>query len=496
MKKRRWQDANDRADLGLSRSTLRDLDVAEGIQNDLDRIQRDIDSVQEAQRSLGFDASKVDTIGKAQSDIESRNVDEADPGLADTRVNLADFRPGPVDNMVPTASDMLKRQAESVRASIYRPPSLLRENVVKGLAKPPIPPSTMSQILDTRSRMQGMFRTLSEITVKPSLVLPATTSITRISDVARGVAASEMSKNRQDIYSLLETVNRSFSKSLAGPIMASNPLSDASLVMRKSIAASVHSMNADMIAAWRSMMMPNIEAIRRQLSTGIIGTLSQYDWETLERQARIQDARRPRTPIGFAARDAYDAFYLNQPWIADRFLRDRLDIEPNEDRREALWRVLRWTFERTIPRPVKWLVMEDEKQVVKYLRAAIYKNERRVRTEKQRPDRVWWEERDPETKKKIELPPPTLQPDDILELMMRSAMNPADIVISQLDCRLDRVLEMLYLEGTEQDKRMVGMIRAGFDLPDIAEVVGWSEVQRFTRKAQRWGIKRIPYSDG
>ena len=80
--------------------------------------------------------------------------------------------------------------------------------------------------------------------------------------------------------------------------------------------------------------------------------------------------------------------------------------------------------------------------------------------------------------------------------MLRSAMNPADTLIPQLDYRLDRVLEMLYLEGTEQDKRMVGMIRAGFDLPDIAEVVGWSEVQRFTRKARRWGINRIPYSDG
>ena len=80
--------------------------------------------------------------------------------------------------------------------------------------------------------------------------------------------------------------------------------------------------------------------------------------------------------------------------------------------------------------------------------------------------------------------------------MMRSATNPADIVVPQLDYRLARVLEMLYLEGTEQDKRMVGMIRAGFDLPDIADVVGWAEVQRFTRKAQRWWINRMPYSDG
>ena len=54
---------------------------------------------------------------------------------------------------------------------------------------------------------------------------------------------------------------------------------------------------------------------------------------------------------------------------------------------------------------------------------------------------------------------------------------------------------MLYFEGTEQDRNMVVMIKAGLDLPDIADVVGWSEVQRFTRKAQRWSINRMPSCD-
>ena len=38
--KRKERDPNDIEDLGLSRSTLRDLEVAEGIRSDLDRIQR------------------------------------------------------------------------------------------------------------------------------------------------------------------------------------------------------------------------------------------------------------------------------------------------------------------------------------------------------------------------------------------------------------------------------------------------------------------------
>src|SRR5919112_6595945 len=85
--------------------------------------------------------------------------------------------------------------------------------------------------------------------------------------------------------------------------------------------------NASWIASWRRMMLPNMATIHRQLNSGILGVLPQFDWEALERHARIQEARRPRTPIGFAARDAHTTFYLNQPWIVDRFLRDRLSIE-------------------------------------------------------------------------------------------------------------------------------------------------------------------------
>lgn len=78
---------------------------------------------------------------------------------------------------------------------------------------------------------------------------------------------------------------------------------------------------------------------------------------------------------------------------------------------------------------------------------------------------------------------------------MKRMGNPADIVVPPPDDR-GRVLEMLYVEGTEQDKMVVGMIIAGFDLAAIAHAVGWPEVQRFQRKAQRWKIKLDSSSGG
>lgn len=229
-------------------------------------------------------------------------------------------------------------------------------------------------------------------------------------------------------------------------------------------------------------------------ASGLLDAIGRIDLEALRKAALIREARRPRTKIGFAALEAYDGFCMNHPWGADKFLLDYLCIEPDEDTREALWLVLRWTFERTIPRPVKWLVIDDE-GAIKYLRAAVYKNAKRVRRDKERPDRVWWTMRDPDIQKRVELPPPTRQPDNILELMMERSGDPADIVVPVPDGR-GLVLEMLYVEGTEQDRLVVGMIIAGFDLAAIAHAVGWSEVQRFQRKAQRWKIKLDSSSGG
>lgn len=184
-----------------------------------------------------------------------------------------------------------------------------------------------------------------------------------------------------------------------------------------------------------------LDAARRASGWGLGGLLDavgRVDFDAIrraaDREARVREARRPRTRTGFAALEAYDAFYLGHPWVADAFLTEHLGIEPDEDRREALWLVLRWTFERNVPRPAKWLVIDDE-GAVRYLRAAVHKNARRVRRDKERPDRVWWEERDPATKKKVELPPPTLQPEYTLEFMMKISGNPADLVVPPPDDR-------------------------------------------------------------
>lgn len=238
------------------------------------------------------------------------------------------------------------------------------------------------------------------------------------------------------------------------------------------------------------------EAVRRASGSGLEGlidAIGRFDLEALREAERVREVRRPRTRIGLAALDAYDELYMGHPWVADRFLLDHLGIRPNDDRREALWRVLREAFERTLPYPARWMVLDDKRAAV-YLRVAVYNEVDRIEADRERPNRVWWTAKDPETEERVELRP-TLQPDEILELMMKRSGNPADIVAPPLDER-GWILEMLYLEGSEQDRRMVEMVIAGHDLAAIAGVVGWPEVQRFQRKAQRWRRIRLDRPPG
>ena len=172
MKKRTEKNPNDTEALGLPRSERHALEVAEGIRRDLDRAQREIDIIRDAQRSVGFDAAQVENAVRVQSEVASLGLDEARVSLDDMRVNLANFRPGLVDNMVPNASEMLKRQAESVRASIYQTALAPARERGQRLDQAPDPPSHISQILDTRSRIQGMLRTLPEVAESPLRCCP------------------------------------------------------------------------------------------------------------------------------------------------------------------------------------------------------------------------------------------------------------------------------------------------------------------------------------
>lgn len=235
-------------------------------------------------------------------------------------------------------------------------------------------------------------------------------------------------------------------------------------------------------------VLPTSEAIGRGLG-GLSEFLSRIDFKALKRAALVREARRPRTNVGFAALNAFDALYMGHPWVADRFLADYLGLSPDADHREALWRVLKLAFERNVTWPARWILLEEERATA-YLRKAVGNEAKRVRRDLERPDRVWWRERDSYSKKEVELPPPTRQPEYTLELMMKKAGNPADIVVPRADDR-GLVLQMLYVEGTAQDKRVVGWLIAGYELAEIAGFVGWPEVQRFQRKAQRWRENRL-----
>jgi hypothetical protein len=558
MKKRMEKNPNDTEDLGLSRSERRALDVAEGIRRDLDRVQREIDIVQDAQRSVGFDAAQVDTAVRAQADGASPGLDEVRVSLNDMRVNLADFSPALGSNAIPSASEMLTRQAESVRASLHLPPSLLRENVVKGLAKPPIPPSNISQILDTRSRMQGMLSALPDKAQSPYPGPPPISAITKSLRASTGfstretpqlisnLAGIERSWSGMGLFSINDLGKTGFGhihKDLQWPSLLKNYQSSASIAKdlqafsaldfrkgfsQKKLAQIFGGFNtiavggaagyAPYLRAFDSISriagtMGGFGSILRQGRTShdtlarhwdgirkILDNAGRIDWETLQEAARraerIREARQPRTRIGFAALKAYDALYMNHPWVADEFLAKVLGIElPTDlqaaadfqvaaDLRQALWIVLRQAFERNSIYPARWIVLDDERAAA-YLRTAVYRQARRVRRDREKADRIWATGRDPQTKQRIEVCPQVLDPQYALQFVARSSETPEHIVIGTPDVRV-QTLKLLYSDGSPQDKRIVEMLEDGYDLPAVAEVVGWPEVQRFQRKARRW----------
>lgn len=231
-------------------------------------------------------------------------------------------------------------------------------------------------------------------------------------------------------------------------------------------------------------MMPTFDSVGRYWG-GIIESIGRIDFEELEKAARIQEARRPRTKIGHAALKAFDALHMGHPWVVDRFLSDYLGIEPNADRREALWTVLRQAFERNVTYPARWIVLDDER-ATRYLRAAVYYEVSRIERDREMADRIWWsegeEERDQEG---VKLSKPALSSDATLAFLIRKSPSPEDLLIPALDDR-GQVLSLLYQEGSDEDREFVRLLLTGHELPDIARIYGWTKVQRFTRKARRW----------
>jgi hypothetical protein len=247
-----------------------------------------------------------------------------------------------------------------------------------------------------------------------------------------------------------------------------------------------------------SRMIPTMDVIGCHLS-GIAEYIERIDWETIVESWRVQRARRPRTKIGFAALDAYDALYIGHighPWVADRFLIEYLGIKASDETREALWIVLREAFERTNPKPATWILLDGE-QATRYLRRAVWNEVGRIKRDREMADRIWWPEgEEEEDEEGVKFSKPALSENNTLDFIVRKSPSPERLLIPPPDPR-GQVLQLLYFEGTEQDKKIVEMLIAGFDLPGVAEVFGWSKVLAFMRKAQRWRrIKLDPPANG
>lgn len=526
--KRKWSSTASLVDLGLSRSTLRALDSAESAMEVVERASADVRRAGIVQTGVGL----TGVLG-GMGDIR---VGGAAAGLAaaafpDVRANAAAALDKP--NM-----DLAGEGLKGILGGRFKDiaGAASAKDLALGKAYSPYPAfNGLSDLFKGASPLSAAFNAadLAGAIPKKSATLGLSAKMLRAADglAARSAASLLGARTRTDsiiasawkprwkddhlLASWKGTLLSSATFGLPGRLGTAAAVKDSG-ALRNAMGLSgtdwlygpprelglLGKFGATGILRDAAPAFDALEAARRVSGwglEGLLGAVDRIDFDALrrdaERDARVREARRPRTRTGFAALEAYDAFYLGQPWVADRFLMEHLSIEPNEDRREALWLVLKWTFERNMPRPAKWLVIDDE-GAVKYLRAAVYKNARRVLRDKERPDRVWWEERDPATKKNVELPPPTLQPEHTLEFMMKVSGDPADIVVAPPDDR-GRVLRVLYLEGTEQDRRVVGMLIAGYDLAAVAGVVGWPEVQRFTRKAQRWRKNRLgPPSDG
>jgi hypothetical protein len=177
-----------------------------------------------------------------------------------------------------------------------------------------------------------------------------------------------------------------------------------------------------------SRMMPAMDVIGRHL-TGIAEFTGRIDWETIVESWRVQEPRRPRTKIGFATLDAYDALYMGHPWVADRFLIEYLGIKPSDETREALWIVLREAFERTDPEPATWILLDDE-QARRYLRCAVWNEVGRIRRDREMKDRIWWPEGEKEEDEGgVKLSKPALSENNTLEFIVRKSPGPDRLLI-------------------------------------------------------------------
>lgn len=526
-RQRKWRDEDELVGLGLPRSTLRDLDTVRGIRADLWGTQKTLNSVLRAREGIVSANAALDRYAGV---IERA---KAPLGLASARI--------------PSAIKTLEERTADARTALGRANPTLFESGLGSISKPRIPTFATPRAAEGVTRMTGLLNLPRMATQGPSAIPSFGSSIMKASDVFKGLTepktpslfalAAGIADGRRSVLAppalaglgkagfgyfqedsgRQSILNGLRDTSFLGDLPRSPVLHGAGIgVSQKTLAEIFGTLDtAATVAAARPsyadqtfgllrkmdgiglgagriprFTLPDLGSVTRPWGSMFenLERLARIDWEALrraaERAARVREARRPRTEFGFRALRAYDELYMGNPRVADEFLVKDLGVEPDADRREALWIVLRQAFERTVTYPARWIVLDDARAAL-YLRSAVYKQAKRIRRDREKADRVWATEKDPKTNKKIELPPPVIEPELILQFMAQATENPEHIVVGSFDRRV-QVLELLFSEGSDKDKRIVRMLIAGFDLPAVADVVGWPEVQRFMRKARRW----------
>lgn len=498
MRKRSWTDSG-LEDLGVSTSLLKNLDIVEGINDDLSSVNEAIDLTAHV-RGTEASLNATERVADLNATIETASL--KDITSANTSVRAAEA-------IVPRSSiEIAKDRIIGTKATLGQINTGLGIGDLWSNAGVPMFPTARKTMLGGMS-FTTLFGAEANLSHKPSTIPSIINGIGRFNNVTK-LHPSEVLSPKYNIQPLRSAI-RTMSSILGAGQRQRSFLTDSwhggfSSKTLKDIFGTL-----DTITSWSTAMplkdhwmfelnrkasvfetsMGNLINLKPSLGLaagrvgGILEVLGRIDWGDFERALRVQEARRPRTRIGYAALNAYDELYMGHPRVADQFLIEYLGIKPSEETRAALWIVLGEAFERTTTEPATWITLDDKK-ATSYLCKAVYNEASRIRRDQEMEDRIWWpegeKEKDEDDRK---LSKPALGAHGTLDFLMRKSPSPEELMIPPQDPR-GQVLQMLYFKGTEQDKKVVGMLIVGFDLPDIAEVLGWTEVQRFQRKAQRW----------
>jgi hypothetical protein len=489
MSKRKLRDS-DPEEHGIPRSVLRDLDAVEKAKDDLRGARAAIDIDLNADlRSTRVDLDSVRAdLYSVRADLDSVRAD-----LNSERASLAAVRSAAVsardaEALIPkSAIDTTNRTIANTKAMMDRVNASLRIPGIGNIAKANVMvPTIKYPMLEQVSRLSSLVESINTLPQSSPLIKSLNKTAERLNYIGNLPAANFANSISRIGPPHAAMVLKSWQSAFGANDLA-HAFTPAQILNQRisEFARRMGTITAPFDNTARHMMSA-FDVVGRVYLSGMREFIERIDLEALERAARVQEARRPRTRIGFAALEAYDAFYLNRPGVVDRFLTDHLGIQPSHETRQALWQVLREAFERRIPVPATWIMLDD-KAAIRYLRVAVYNEVRRARRDQEMTERIWWPEGEAEEDEDGRtLSKPALCSDNsTLDFLMPKAPSPEILLIPSADPR-GQVLQMLYVEGTEQDHKIVGMLIAGYDLPAIAALVGWAEVQRFQRKAQRW----------